>query len=241
MRYQKWLPAVLVLLITACSKELPAERKSYIGLWKNNEVSILITAGGRLESEDKSGSAKTSISAPITKFTDDKITAGILFLTTDFTINRQPKEENGIWSVVIDGKELFKTDELGRLPQAKAVPSMNKIREMVTADLRLLSKGIKSNDFSDYIGHASLEFRSQFSNAKMRQLYKPLAEKELNLERFMVGDFALTSEPSISPQGVLTLKGKYPTTPVSLKFDSSYVYVHPEWKTLGVNISVGKD
>jgi hypothetical protein len=75
----------------------------------------------------------------------------------------------------------------------------------------------------------------------MRQLYKPLTEKEVNLERFIVGDFALTSEPSISPQGVLTLKGKYPTTPVSLKFDSSYVYVHPEWKTLGVNISIGKD
>jgi hypothetical protein len=241
MRRYRWLLILVALVVAGCASELPADKKDYVGLWKNNEVSLLITQSGRLEYENKGGSAKTSISAPIKAFTDQKITAGLLFFTTDFVINRPPREEHGIWSMVIDGRELFKTDTTGRMPQAQGVPALDKIRAMVTTDLRLLNKGIKANDFTDFIGDSSMQFQSQISNDKMRELYKQLVEKKIDLASFMVGDFVLTAEPAVSPEGVLSVKGKYLTKPVSLKFESTFVYADPDWKTLGINVSVGKD
>ncbi len=241
MKNTRWLVLAVLALLVGCAKPLPEDKRSYVGLWKSNEVSLLITASGRLEYENRGGSAKTSISAPIKELTDEKISAGILFLSTEFVINRPPREENGLWSLVVDGKELFKADESGQLRQAKVVPPLGALRTMVSADLRLLSKGIKSNDFSEYISHASQMFQSQFSNARMQELYKPFVDRSLDLEQLMVGDFALTSEPAISPQGVLTIHGRYPTNPVSLKFEALYTYVHPEWKSFGVEVKIGKD
>jgi hypothetical protein len=241
MKCYRWLPIFVVLVIAGCANELPADKKEYVGLWKNNEVSLLITQSGRLEYENKGGAAKTSISAPIKAFTDRKITAGLFFFTTDFVINRPPREEHGVWSMVIDGRELVKAGERGSAPQEQGVPALGKIREMVTKDLRLLDKGIKANDFSDFIDDASMQFQSQISNDKMRELYKKFVEKKIDVASFMVGDFVLTSEPSISPNGVLSVKGKYLTKPVSLKFVSTFVYADPDWKTLGIKVSVGKD
>ena len=63
-----------------------------MGVWKSNAVSLLITADGGLEYEKK-GAVTTSISAPIEAFTDDKITAGAWFLTTEFVIDRPAREE----------------------------------------------------------------------------------------------------------------------------------------------------
>ncbi len=241
MRRCPLLLILVVLVIAGCANELPADKKDYVGMWKNNEVSLLITQSGRIEYENKGGSAKTSISAPIKVFTDQKIKAGILFFTTDFVITSPPKEENGVWTMVIDGRKLFKSAETDGRPQAQVVPTLDKIRAMVTTDLRLLGKGIKANDFADFIGDASMQFQSQISNDKMRELYKPFVEKKIDLASFMVGDFVLTSEPVVSREGVFSVKGKYLTKPVSLKFESTFVYAHPDWKTLGINVAVGKD
>lgn len=241
MKYVRLLMLAALVTLGGCAKELSADKANYVGLWKSNETSLLITASGRLEYESNAGMVKKSISAPITKFTDEKITAGFLVFNTDFVITRPPKLENGVWSMVIDAKELFKTDEQGNIPQVKIVPKLDKIRTLVTADLNRLAKGIKTNNFSEFIEQASLAFQSQFNNERMQGVYQPFVEKNVDLTQFMVGDFALVAEPSISPQGILTIRGQYPTSPRSLKFEALYFYVHPEWKSAGAELRITKN
>jgi hypothetical protein len=234
--------AVFAALLTGCAKDLPEGKSDYVGLWKSNETSMLITASGRMEYVNSAGSAKTSISAPIQEISDKKIVVGVWFLSTTFKIDQPPARRDGVWSMTVDGKKLYRADETGRIPQAAAIPPLDKIRELVRADLILLSKGIAADDFSEYRSNASLVFQSQFSNERIRAQYKPLIEKKVELERQMVGDFVLTAEPSINPDGALVIRGRYPDSPAGLTFESLYVYAHPEWKLLGteVVIALGK-
>lgn len=234
-----WLLAVA--LLAGCGGELPPDKAAYAGLWKNNETSLLITENGRLEYESNAGTVQTSLSAPIKAFTDTSIAAGFLFLASDFRIDRPPEEVNGVWSMVIDGQELYRTDELGQLPQAASVPSLDVLRTLVTADLQRLDQGIAANDFSAFLDHASLAFQSQFDNARMQEIYQAFVEQQVDLEPFMQGDFVLVEEPAISSDGILTVAGRYPTEPPALWFESSYVYAHPEWKAIGIDVSIGGD
>jgi hypothetical protein len=58
---------------------------------------------------------------------------------------------------------------------------------------------------------------------------------------FMAGELMLTSEPSISQQGELTVRGHYaPVKGQVLSVDLSYVYGQGGWKSLGVNFRLDK-
>ena len=112
---------ISIFLISACSGELPLEKQDFVGLWKNNSISLLITAEGSIHYEKKGGTNVT-VSAPIKKFTDDKMVVGIWFITTDFKIDQSPTQENGTWFIIVDGNKLFKANERGVIQHSAFVP-----------------------------------------------------------------------------------------------------------------------
>lgn len=238
--------AVLMILpLAGCGLELPLgerplaeDKMDYIGLWKGHEVSVLITRSGRMEYESNGGTMKMSVSGPIKAFTDDTVSVGNLFLARDFRIDRPPEETGGIWSMVIDGEKVYRTDMLGRLPQATTVPPLEEIRALVARDLALLSQGIADNDFRAFIDNASPVFQSQFDNEALREQFGSLVEQGLVIDTFIAGDFVLAEEPWISPHGVLEIVGRYALETGELNFEASYVYAHPEWKAFGMSVRV---
>jgi len=229
---------IAVFLLAACAEPLPEDQKKFVGLWKNNSTSLLITEAGRLEYETSAGAVNKSVSLPIKHISDSEIVAGFLFLNSTFKLAGAPAEEEGLVTLTVDGKKLYKTDKLGRFPQATKIPDMTKLRALVTEELTLLADAINNQDFNPYIENASLLFQSQYTNDRLLDVYKPFIQQKINLKEWMVGDFILTREPSIDENGFLQLAGKYPTSPNSLKFNFSYVYSPPKWKSLGPDISI---
>jgi hypothetical protein len=229
--------ALVLLLLGGCKGNIPQGKQDYVGLWKNNQTSLLITADGGLNYERK-GAVNTSFSGPIKDISTDKIKAGFLFINTELKIDQPPQQKDGMWTMVVNGATLYKADERGRMPQTTKVPDLGTIRKMVRADLERLDKGISSGDFHEYLDHAAMLFQSQFDNEKLKQNYKAFSERGLTLKRYLQGDLQLTAEPSISSDGVLVIEGRYPTTPEYLTVKASYVYSHPQWKTIGGNINL---
>jgi len=227
-----------IIFLVGCAEQLPDDKKEFVGLWKSNQTSLLITESGRLEYETQKGSTKNSISMPIKNINESEIVAGFLFIKSTFELQGKPIKEDDLLTLVVDGEKLFKTDELGRLPQATNVPELEVLRPLVTNELNLLSEAINKSDFSTYIDNASLLYQSQFTNEKMVEMFTPFMEQKIDLEHWMSGDFILTEEPSIDENGVLHLNGKYPTSPQSLKFSLSFIYSHPNWKSLGPDINI---
>ena len=153
-----------------------------------------------------------------------------------------PKQsDDGFWTVTVDGQELFKTDKLGRDPRATTVPPLNRLRALVAADLRRLDQGIRTGNYAAYLAQSSQIFQSQFTNEKLRQAFQTAHEQKAELTPLMVGELALTSEPTLSQEGELTVKGRYPDVHgLVLTVDASYVYGQGGWKTVGVNFTMLK-
>lgn len=70
---QRFLPAILLLLalLSACAKPLPADRADYAGDWRGNGVSLLITPEGQVVYHRQEGGSTVSIDAPLKAFDGD--------------------------------------------------------------------------------------------------------------------------------------------------------------------------
>lgn len=231
----------IVTILTGCAEPLDESEVQFAGLWRSNESTLLITESGRLEYETNKGAVSTSVSMPIKSIDSNQIKAGFLFFSSTFALDGLPVEEDGMQVLTVDGEKLFKTDAQGRIPLATRVPNLDKIRMLISSELVSLSDSFISADFTNHLNKASLAYQSQFTNEKLLEVYSGFVERKIDLRDFMIGEAVLTEEPVIDDQGVLRIAGRYPTDPVSLKFNLSFVYSHPEWKSLGGDIDINRN
>ena len=230
---------VCVGLLFGCSNPLPENQQQFVGLWKSEHTTLLITAAGRLEYQSNRGTIDTSISMPIKHIDDATIEAGFWFINATFALTpAEPTIVNGLTALVVDGETLYLTDDAGRIPVAKVVPDLATLRSIVNDDLVLLAIGISSGDFTSYLANASTVFQSQFTNDRLNVSFAEFIESEVNIAEWMVGDFELIEEPTIDGQGVLTVNGVYPNEPTSLTFSTSHILSNNQWKSLGANVQI---
>lgn len=236
MKY--FLPILIITLLVGCAEPLPDSKNEYVGLWRSNQTSLLITKSGRVEFESHKGSVKTSVSMPIKSITNSEMQAGFLFINSNFVLTGPPKVKDGLTVLNVDGEDLYKVGNDGKVIISLDVPDLDELRVLVTDDLNLLSDSIIHGDFSEYLSVASRQFQSQFTNEKLVEIYQPFITQEVKLKDWMEGDFILNSEPAIDEDGVLVVSGKYLTSPDSLKFSLSYVFSDSSWKSLGPHITI---
>ena len=218
------------------------EQQDFVGLWKNHQTSLLITESGRIEYESNKGSLKKSLSVPIQEINEKELTAGVLFFSTTFELDGRPSKEDGLITLTVDGEKLYKTNALGVISQSSPMPTLDEIRSYVNKELALLSKGINTKDFSEYIENSSMVFQSQFTNEDLVQNYKSFMDQNINISQWMIGEFSLLKEPAIDGDGVLRIYGKYPNPKSNnaLQFKLSYVYSNNNWKGIGGTVNIAE-
>ena len=99
----------LALWLAACGEPVPREHRSYVGLWTSPEMSLLVTADGRVAYKRISGSTSKSIEAPIKRYEADGFTVGFGPFDTHFEVSRPPYQDGSQWKMVVDGVELVRT------------------------------------------------------------------------------------------------------------------------------------
>ena len=110
---QRFLPAILLLLalLTACAKPLPADRQAYVGDWRGNGVSLLITEDGNVVYHRREGDTSVSLDLPMKRFDGDDFEVGLGPLVTRFDVGQPPKEVDGEWTMEVDGRMLRRVDD----------------------------------------------------------------------------------------------------------------------------------
>jgi hypothetical protein len=96
----------LLLLAAACGKPLPPEKAAYVGDWGSRTMSLRIAQEGTVAYKRVSGNVTTSVNGPIQRFEGDNFVVGIPGLTTTFVVSRAPLQQEGRWTMVVDGVEL---------------------------------------------------------------------------------------------------------------------------------------
>ena len=110
---QRFLPAILLplALLAACAKPLPADRQAYVGDWRGNGVSLLITEDGNVVYHRREGDTSVSLDLPMKGFDGDDFEVGIGPLVTRFDVGQPPKEVEGEWTMEVDGRMLRRVDD----------------------------------------------------------------------------------------------------------------------------------
>lgn len=105
---------ILIFLFTVCScgtKEMPADKQEYIGVWTSDKISLIITKGCRVEYKKQlSDVSSKSVNGPIQKFEGNNFVVGALGIKTTFIVTEPPHIEAGVMKMTVDGEELIKQE-----------------------------------------------------------------------------------------------------------------------------------
>jgi len=100
---------VLAVLLTACGKPVPAEKRDYIGHWESSSTSLVIDQTGRvIYKHSPRPSVSKSLDAPIKAYEGDDFIVGVGPLTTRFVVSEPPHQVDGTWKMTVDGQELVR-------------------------------------------------------------------------------------------------------------------------------------
>ncbi|WFU37681.1 hypothetical protein QA640_24775 [Bradyrhizobium sp. CB82] len=95
-----------MLTLSACGQAVPNDKAAYVGEWKAQTMSLLLTQDGSIRYKRVRGNTTTSINAPLRRFEGDNFVVGIPFISSTFEVSKPPYQEAGTWKMVVDGVEL---------------------------------------------------------------------------------------------------------------------------------------
>ena len=102
--------SILAFLLSACGKPIPPDKQNYVGEWRSKEMYLLIMENGRVKYKRQTRFATTEITGPIKEFQGDHFVVGFAFVKTRFEVSKPPHQEDGGWSMVVDGVRLTRRD-----------------------------------------------------------------------------------------------------------------------------------
>lgn len=120
----------------------------------------------------------------------------------------------------------------------KQMPSDEKLRALTLESLLAFNKAIQEKNFTGFHQQISTLWKQQITPEKLAEIFKPFIEKGADLSPIKKVQPIFDEPPEIDGDGVLILKGYYPTPPHNVRFRLKYVYEHPAWKLLGIRINL---
>ncbi|MCP3470159.1 hypothetical protein NLM33_07450 [Bradyrhizobium sp. CCGUVB1N3] len=100
------IPVAALLTLSACAQAVPNDKAAYVGEWKAQTMSLLLTQDGSFRYERVRGNMTTSIKGPLRRFEGDNFVVGLPFISSTFEVSKPPYQEAGTWKMVVDGVEL---------------------------------------------------------------------------------------------------------------------------------------
>jgi hypothetical protein len=101
---------VAALALSACGQPVPQERSAYVGEWRSQTMTLLITQDGSVRYKRVEGGTTKSIDGPLRRFDGDNFVVGIPLVSTTFEVSKPPYQEAGRWKMVVDGVELTRAE-----------------------------------------------------------------------------------------------------------------------------------
>jgi len=120
---------------------------------------------------------------------------------------------------------------------SKEIPSSEALAGMINESVYLLGDGLNKSDLSEFYGHIAKLWQNQTDEASLRQAFREFIEKKVDLTIIQNEAPVLSEPPAIDDDGILRLKGYYATKPYMVYFDLGYLYEHPQWKLVAINVS----
>jgi len=118
------------------------------------------------------------------------------------------------------------------------IPSEEKQIEMIMVAAGDFSSAVTAKNCEEFYKTFSHKFKQQFTIDKLNEIYKPFYDSGIDLSVLQQYSPIFDGKPSIDENGVLRIKGYFPTEPNKFHFNQAYIYEGLGWKLLGYSVNI---
>jgi hypothetical protein len=131
---------------------------------------------------------------------------------------------------------LFATDAFA---QSK-VPNERTLETLVKSSLVSFNDAVLTGNFAVLHARLAKPLRDKFSPEQLAKIFKEFADQ--GTEFYVVTAYKPTygPPPSIDGEGILLVKGIFPTEPSKVAFDLKYIPSDGGWRLVGINVTMKK-
>ena len=152
-------------------------------------------------------------------------------------LNMELVKESGTWKVIyLSAPQSGVAVEQG----AKQLPTDEKSKALVLDSLLDFNRAIQDKSFDGFHTKISRAWQEQITADKLKEVFQQFIDKKMDISGIKTVEPVLSEPPQINSNGLLVLKGYYPTHPLKVNFELKYIYEHPAWKLFGINVHVNE-
>jgi len=118
------------------------------------------------------------------------------------------------------------------------VPSTLKQEVLVKTSLLTLNDANLTGNYTVLHAKLAKPFREQFNPDRLKQVFKPFADKKLDLGPIAAKPPIVTADTLIDKRGALVLRGYFDTSPSRVYYEFDFIPSEGEWKPIKLNLSV---
>jgi hypothetical protein len=147
--------------------------------------------------------------------------------------------EDESWKLVGINVEVKPTaDKPDKPDKAGKVPTNKELKTLALDSLLLFNVAVQTKSFEDFYGHISKIWQKQITPEKLLNVFHSFVDQKINIALIVKEDPEFDGTPAINDDGVLVIKGSYPTQPSKVFFELKYVAEGESWKLIGINVQV---
>jgi hypothetical protein len=118
------------------------------------------------------------------------------------------------------------------------VPTANEVKKLALDSLLLFNVAIQTKSFDNFYAKISQLWQKEVTPAELLQIFRGFIDQNVNIALIVKEKPAFDETPAVNNDGILVLKGSYPTQPNSVFFELKYVFEDESWKLVGINVQV---
>ena len=118
------------------------------------------------------------------------------------------------------------------------VPTNKELKALALDSLLLFNVAVQTKSFDNFYDHTAKLWQKQTSPEKLLEIFQSFIDKKINIALIVKQEPAFEGTPAVNEDGLLVIKGSYPTQPSKVSFQLKYVYEDESWKLVGINVQV---
>lgn len=117
------------------------------------------------------------------------------------------------------------------------VPPDKELKALVFDSLFAFNQAVQKKDFTQFHKERlASEFRKQFPLEKFAAAFQVFIDKGYDISNIAKSEPVFDAPPAIDSDGLLVVKGQYPTRPNKVTFKLTYIQESSAWKLMGINV-----
>jgi hypothetical protein len=131
------------------------------------------------------------------------------------------------------GKGPAFTDALSR-----PMPTEGEVRQLLEDALLMFNAGVQEGSFDNFFEQIARSWQDQVTKGQITRTFQPFIDKRVDISGIRGVQPVFEEPPTITTEGLLTVKGYYPTQPLRVLFMMRFLYELPRWKLFGLDVSL---